>query len=66
MRETGGGDDLAQWVSLDGWNGGGLTRGGGLIESVEDGTEKGGRLLVGIGLEIRIDITDESRADGRE
>ena len=66
MHETGGGDNLALWISLNGWNGGGLTRDSGLIESEADGAEKGGGLLVGIGLEIRIDITDESRADGRE
>ena len=52
VHETGGGDDLALWISLDGWNGGGLTWDGGLIESEADGAENGSRLLVGIGLEI--------------
>ena len=37
-----------------------------MIESEEDGTEEDRRLLVGIGLEVRMDIDDESRADGRE
>ena len=48
------------------WNGGDLTGDGGLIESDEDGTEEGRRLLVGIGLEVRMDIDDEGGADGRE
>ena len=43
-----------------------VTRDGGLIESEENCTEEGGRLLVRIGLEVRMDVDDEGGADGRE
>ena len=43
-----------------------LVRNGGLVEGEEGGAEKSGRLLVGIELEIRMDVNDEGRADGRE
>ena len=66
VHETGDGDDLARWTFLNGWNDGGLTGDGRLIESEEDGTEEGRRLLVGIGLEVRVDVDDESGADSRE
>ena len=59
-------DDLAQWVLLNRRNGGHLTGDGGLVESEEDSAKKGCRLVVRIGLEVRMDIDDESRADGRE
>jgi len=55
-----------RWVSLDRWNGGGFTGDSGLVESEEDRAEEGGGLFIGIGLEVRMDIDDESRADGRE
>jgi len=51
---------------LNRWNGGGLTGDGGLIEGEEDGTEEGSGLLVRIRSEVRVDIDDESGADGRE
>jgi len=54
------------WVFLNRWNGRGLTGDGGLVESEEDGAEEGGGLFIGIGLEVGMDIDDESRADGRE
>ena len=60
------GHDLALWASLGGRNGGGLAGNGRLVESEEDGSEKGGRLLVGIGLEIQMDVDDEDGADSRE
>ena len=66
IHETGHGDDLAWWIFLDKWDGRGLTRDGGLIESEEDCTEEGGRLLVRIGLEVGMDVDDEGGADGRE
>ena len=66
VYETGDGDNLARWIFLNRWNGGGFTGDGGLVESEEDGMEEGRRLLVGIGLEIRMDIDNESGADGRE
>ena len=43
-----------------------VTGDGGLIESEEDSAEEGGGLLIGIGLEVRVDIDDKRRADGRE
>ena len=66
VHETGDGDDLARRAVLDGWNNGGLTGDGGLIESEEDLTEEGGRLFVRVGLEVGMDIDDKSGADGRE
>ena len=51
---------------MNGRNGGGLAGNGGLIESEEDDSKKGGRLFVGIGLEIWMDVYDEGGADGRE
>ena len=42
------------------------TRNGGLVESGEDCTEEDGGLLVGIGLEIRMDVDDKGGADCRE
>jgi len=66
VHETGDGDDLARRGLLNGWDGGGLTGDDGLVEGEEDGTEEGRRLLVGIGLEARVDVDDESGADGRE
>ena len=51
---------------MNGRYGRGLIGGGGLIKSEEDGAEEGGGLLVWIGLEVRLDVDDESRADGRE
>jgi len=66
IHETGDSDDLARWVFLNRWDGRSLTGDGGLIESEEDGTEEGGGLLVGIGLEVRVDIDDKRRADGGE
>ena len=37
-----------------------------MVESEEDCTEEGGGLLVGIGLEIRMDVDDKGGADCRE
>jgi hypothetical protein len=66
IYETGDGDDFTRWVLLDRWNGGGLTGDGGLIESEEDDAEEGSRLFVRIRFEVRMNVDDESRADGRE
>ena len=66
VHETGHSDDLARWVSRDRWDGRGLTRDGGLIESEENCAEEGGRLLVRIGLEVGMDVDDEGRADSGE
>ena len=59
-------DDLAPWAPLNGRDGGGLSGNGGLVESEEDGPQERRGLFVRIGLEIRVDIDDKGRADGRE
>lgn len=51
---------------MDGRNGRDPTRDSRLIKGEEDGTEEGGRLFVGIGFETRIDVDNESGADGRK
>ena len=66
VQETRDGDDLAGWVLLDRWNSGGFVWNCGLVKGEEDGTEESYRLVVRVGLEFRIDIDDEDRADGRE
>ena len=66
IHEAGDSDDLARWISLNRWDSRSLIGDGGLIESEEDGTEEGSGLLVGIGLEVQMDIDDKRRADGRE
>ena len=66
IHETGDGNDLARWTSLNRWNGGGLTGDGGLVESEEDGAEEGSGLFIWIGSEVRMEIDDEGRADGGE
>ena len=65
VHETGGGDNLARWIFLNGRNHGDLTGVGVLIESEEDRAEGSG-LFIRVGLEIRIDIDDERGADSRE
>ena len=59
-------DDLARWAPLNGRNVGGLAGNGGLVESEKDGPEERRGLLVGIGLEIRVDVDDKGRVDSRE
>ena len=66
IHEAGDSDDLARWIFLNRWDNRSLTGDGGLIESEKDGAEEGGGLLVGIGLEVRMDIDDKRGADGRE
>jgi len=66
VHETGDDDDLARWVLLKGLDSGGLTGDGGLVESEEDLAEEGNGLRIWIGLEVRMDIDDESGADGGE
>ena len=53
-------------VFLERRGGGVFARDDGLVESEEDGTEERGGLLVRVGLQLRLDIEDECRADGRE
>jgi len=65
-HETGDGDDLARRAFPNGWNDGGLTGDGGLIESGEDSSEEGRRSFVRVGLEVRMDVDDEGGADGEE
>jgi hypothetical protein len=38
----------------------------GLVEGKEDRTEENCRLVIGVGLEIRVNVDDEGRADCRE
>jgi len=59
VHETGDRDNLARWGFLGGRDHGGLAWNGRLIESKEDGTEEGCRLLVRVGLELRMDVDDE-------
>ena len=66
VHETGDGDNLARRAFLNRWNERGLIGDSGLIESEKDGAEEGGGLLVGIWLEVGMDVDDESGADGRE
>ena len=66
IHETGDSGDLTQQAFLNRWDGRGLTGDGGLIESEEDGTEKGYGLFIWIRLEVQMDINDESQADSRE
>ena len=66
VHETGDGDDLAWWIFLSRWDGRSVTRDGGLIESEENRAEEGSRLFAGIGSEVRMDVDDESGADGRK
>jgi len=66
VHESSGGDDLARWRFLDRWNSGGLAQDRRLIEGEEDCAEDGCGLFVRVGLKFRMDIDDESRADGRE
>ena len=66
IHQAGRCDDLARWVFLNGRNGGGLAGNGGLVESEEDSTKEGGGLFVGVGLEVRMDVDDKGRADGRK
>ena len=59
-------DNIIGWVLLDVRNSWSFTRDCRVIEGEEDGAEEGRRLVVGVGLEFRLDIDDEGRADGRE
>ena len=51
---------------LDGWDGGGFVRDGRLVEGGEDCTEQGCGLVVRIGLEPRVNASDEGGTDGGE
>jgi len=66
VHEAGDGDDLPRWIFLNERNYGGLTGDGRLIEGEEDGPEEGCGLFIRIGLEVRMDVDDESGVDGRE
>ena len=66
VHEAGDRDRLARRISLNRQGGRSLARDGGLVESEENRAEKGGGLLVRIGLEVRVDVDDEGGADGGE
>ena len=65
VHEASGRDDLVWW-SLGKRNDGGLAWDRGMIESEEDGAKEGHGLLVRVRPELRMDVDDERRADGRE
>ena len=66
VHESSDRDDLAGRTLLDGWDRGGFIRDSRLVESEEDRTEEGCRLVVGIGLEPRVNVDDKGGADGGE
>ena len=66
VHEPGDGDDFAGRIFLGGWNSSGFVWDGGLVEGEEDRTEESCGLLIWIGLETRVDVDDERRADGGE
>ena len=66
VHEPSDGDDLAGRIFLGGWHGGDFVWDSRLVEGEEDRTEKGSRLVVRVGLELRVDVDDEGGTDGRE
>ena len=48
------------------WEGRGVVSEGGIVDLVDEDTEEGDSLITRIGLELRLDIDDESRGDGGE
>jgi len=59
-------DNLAGGIFLSGWNSGGFTGDSGLVEGKKDCTKDGCRLIIRVWFELRVDIDDERRTDGRE
>ena len=51
---------------MDGRDGGGFIRDGGLVEGEKDHVEEGCRLFIRIGLEPRVDVDDEGGTNGGE
>ena len=48
------------------WEGGSVVSEGGIVDLVDEDTEESGSLVTRVGLELRLDIKDESRCDGGE
>ena len=48
------------------WESGGVVSKCGVVDLVDENTEESGGLLACVGLELRLDIEDESRSDGGE
>ena len=48
------------------WEGGSVVSKGGIVDLVDEDTEESGSLVTRVGLELRLDIDDESRGDGGE
>ena len=48
------------------WEGGSVVPERGVVDLVDENTEEGGSLSTGVRLELRLDVDDEGRSDGRE
>ena len=48
------------------WDSRNVSTKGGVVHFVDDDTEEGGRLFVGVWLEVRLDLDDECRSHGRK
>ena len=48
------------------WEGGSIVSKGGVVDLVDENTEECGSLITRVGLELRLDVDDESGSDGRE
>jgi len=66
VHEAGDSDDLGRRILLRRRNCRRFTRDSRLVESEEDCAEESSGLFVRVGSEARMDVDDESGADGRE
>ena len=48
------------------WEGGNVVSEGGVVRLVDENTKEGGSLVIGIGLELRVELDDKSGGDRRE
>ena len=48
------------------WESGSVATEGGVVDLVDENAEEGGGLFTRVGLELGLDIEDESSSDGRE
>ena len=48
------------------WKGGSIVSEGGVVNLVDENTEESGGLITRVGLELRLDVDDESGSDGGE
>ena len=63
IHESCGGNDFVGWIFLDRRNCGGVIWDSRMVEGEEDGVEEGCRPVIGIGLELGLDVDDKGRAD---